>query len=104
MIMITVKSKRELENAIKAGHKEIYVSDKKLQAACYLASKYQGFKSVMSSITTTIMGKKVTCGAISDGTLIVVTLYICITAIAIVAIIKKCKVKINYNDGTITVE
>lgn len=102
--MIIVKSKEELENAIKAGHKEIYVSGKDLQAACYLASKYQDLKSAMSSITATIMSKIGTAAVISGGTMIAITISICITAVAIVAIIQKCKVKINYLDGTITVE
>lgn len=102
--MITVKSKEELENAIKAGHKEICVSGKDLQAACYLASKYQDLKSSMSSITATIMSKIGTAAAIESGVIVAITISICITAVAIVAILKKCKVKINYLDGTITVE
>lgn len=102
--MITVKSKEELENAIKAGHKEIYVSGKDLQAACYLASKYQNLKSAIASITKTIMTKVGTPVVISEGTIIIISLFICVTAVSIVAILKKCKVKINYLDDTITVE
>lgn len=102
--MITVKSKKELEDAIKAGHKEIYISDKKLQAACYLASKYQNLESTLSSISEIIMSKVGGMAVISEGAMIVITISICITAVAIVAIIHKCKVKINYIDGTITIE
>ncbi len=102
--MITVKSKKELEIAIKAGHKEICISDKKLQAACYLASKYQNFESTLVSIPVIIMSKVGGMAVISEGAVVAITISICITAVAIVAIIKRCKVKINYLDGTITVE
>lgn len=99
--MITVKSEKELENAIKAGHKEIYVSDEELQAACYLVNKYQNLRS---SITAAIMSKIGTPAVISEDTVIIMSFGICATAVAIVAIIQKCKVKINYLDGTITIE
>lgn len=102
--MITVKSKEELENAIKAGHKEIYVSGKELQAACYLASKYQDLKSAMSSITATIMSKIGTAAVISEGTAIIISFFICASAVAIVAIIYKCDVEINYKDGVLIVK
>lgn len=81
--MITVKSKKELENAIKAGHKEIYVSGKDLQAACYLACKYQNLRSAMSSIAATIMSKVGKTAVISESTAIIITLFICITAVSI---------------------
>lgn len=102
--MITVKSKEELENAIKAGHKEIYVSGKDLQAACYLASKYQNLKSAITSITKTIMTKVGTPAVISEGTIIIISLFICVTAVSIVAIIYKCDVEIDYKDGKVTVK
>lgn len=99
--MITVNNKKELENAIKTGHKEIYISDKKLQAACYLASKYQNTKSAMASISATIMSKIGTAAAIEGGAIVAITISICITAIAIIAIIKEYNVKIDYINGKI---
>ena len=102
--MITVKSKEELENAIKAGHKEIYVSGKDLQAACYLACKYQNLRSAMSSIAATIMSKVGKTAVISESTAIIITLFICITAVSIVAIIYKCDVEIDYKNGKLFVK
>lgn len=102
--MITVKSKEELEKAIKAGHKEILVSGKKLQAACYLASKFQSLSSEKEIFTKNIMSNVGTAAAVSEATVIFITITICITAISIIAIIKGCNVKIDYLNGKITVK
>lgn len=94
--MVIAKNKRELENAIKAGNKEIYISGKRLQAACYLVSKYQGAKeSIMNEVG---------CNLVVSGTAVIVTITICLTAVTIFAMTKKYNIKIIYDGEKIEVK
>ena len=71
---------------------------------CYLACKYQNLRSAMSSIAATIMSKVGKTAVISESTAIIITLFICITAVSIVAIIYKCDVEIDYKNGKLFVK
>lgn len=100
--MITVKNKNELEKAIASGYDEIFIDNVKLQAACYLASKYQKFKLGKKSIIDNMrQNNAIAC---SSGEVIVVTMILCITVVAIIAILNKYNVEIDYKNGKITVK
>ena len=101
--MVTVKTKEELAKAIDNGETKIKVEGKKLQAACCLAAKYQNLECALDSLKNKLLGQIGMACAITEGTIVIISLAILMTAVAIIAILKKRNVKINYKEGTIEV-
>lgn len=66
-----------------------------------MAAKYQGYKSAVASILNTKLIGSYAVTAV--GETVIITIIICMTAIAILAIIKKYNVKIDYKEGKIEV-
>ena len=54
--MKTVKTKKELIDAIKSGEKEVYVDSKRLFVACMMAEKYRGSSSELTSKSPKVLG------------------------------------------------
>lgn len=82
--MRTVKTKKELIQAINDGEKEIMVDDPKLYAACVVAEKYQNKSDLLKSIVDT----GTTQNVITETGIIIITIAVLITALAIIAVLK----------------
>ena len=100
--MVTVYNKKELLNAIEAGETEIKAGNKKMQAALsttvgifHLRDKL-GRKPSFWELGAYLTANAAICGAVTEGTIIILTIVVCVTAFAIVAVCKDKKVKIKY--------
>ena len=105
--MRTVKTKKELIKAIENGEKHIKIESTKLYAACVLAEKYNSVSQIMKHYVFSKIGQTMTFNAIDGGVVaIVITISICVTAVAIIGILndKKVKIKCNCNGKGGTIE
>lgn len=109
--MRTVKTKKELIKAIEDGEKHIKIESVKLYAACELAEEYNSASQIMKhyvfSKVFSKIGHTMTFNAIDGGVVaIVITISICVTAVAIIGILndKKVKIKCNWNGKGGTIE
>lgn len=89
--MRTVRSKKELEEAIKAGEPEVIVEGMRFKLACKGASKVQKIKRKI--------GGYAPYGAISENTALILVVIATITGLAIIAMCKKYNVEIDYLEG-----
>lgn len=99
--MVTVRTKEELKKAIESGETEIHVANKRLLAACWLASKIQHFSaSQLAGVPQGILPAAVAAQtqgilpagvvaepiALGETTIIALAIIAGATAVAIVAI------------------
>lgn len=91
--MRTVRNKKELEEAIKAGETEVAVEGKIFKLACKYAAKLQRKKHCSHK----------PYGAISEGTIIFFSVIVVITGLAIIAMCKKYNVEIDFFEGKIKI-
>ena len=92
--MTIVNSKSDIKEALKRGETEFYTSNKTLLYASVLVAKCKSF-SVLKSF---IPGMNF---VISEGTIIVITLAVLATAIALFAIYSGYDVDVDYKRGKI---
>ena len=90
--MKTVKTKKELIEAIKNGEKEVYVDSKKLFLACRMAEKYGGSPSDLTDKSPNELA--VEMGVVSEPVIIVLIVAAMILAISIIAVLAKYEVVI----------
>lgn len=91
--MRTVRNKKELEAAIKAGETEVAVEGKMFKLACKYAAKLQRMKHY----------KYEPYGAIAETTSIFLGIISLITVLAIIAMCKKYNVEIIFFEGKIKI-
>lgn len=98
--MTTVNSKSDIKEALKRGETEFYTTNKTLLSAAALVAKFQSLSLPMfTDKLKSIEG--VQNFAISELTIITVTMMVCITAIALYGLFKEYDVDVDYDNGKI---
>ena len=90
--MKTVKTKKELIEAIKNGEKEVYVDSKKLFIACRMAERYSGSPSDLTAKSPNELAAEI--GVIPESVAIVLIIAATILAISIIAVLAQYEVVI----------
>lgn len=96
--MVSVNTKSELENVLKQRVTNFMIEDKKLCASTVLASKIHDYK-LTDLAPTSLVDNKI-CSEVGIATEVAITLIICLSAIAIVAIIKNYDVELEIDPKT----
>ena len=90
--MKTVKTKKELIEAIKNGEKEVYVDSKRLFLACRMAERYGGSPSDLTDKSPKVLAFEM---GLSETVAIALILSALILAIAIITVLAKYEVVIE---------
>lgn len=90
--MLTVRNKKELEAAIKAGETELFVDGRIMRLACKSAAKLQHSR---------IVTKNAVANSISETAALAIIVIAAITGLAIIGMLKKYNVEIDYLKGKI---
>lgn len=109
--MITVKTVKEMKEAVNAGKSPIMPGNKKMAATFYalkigqaLTDKFKRkpTKGELASEIVIIASKNAEAGAIADTTIVALSIIASVSAISILAVCLKRKIRLKFNpDGSV---
>ncbi|MCQ2194248.1 MAG: hypothetical protein MJZ28_04775 [Paludibacteraceae bacterium] len=93
--MINVNSKADIKEALNRGEREFYTSNKTLLYACALVSKVKSFSFLTLGLKANMSV------ALAETTVIVITIAVLTTAVALYAIFKDYDIEVDIPNGRI---